>query len=93
MNIIKYITDMLENTDYKFWTISYKLHFGHVKIQEHCLYRDVFSTGILTYIKLDFCELFSYFYWSMNCMSWVYKLYNIILTFSETETILILEDF
>ena len=84
---------MLGNTVYKFWCIIYKSHFGHVNMHERCLFWDAISTGIYKKLNFNCLPVFSYFYCSVNCMSWVCKLYNIFQTFSETEEIFILEGF
>ena len=51
---------------------------------------------VLTYIERFFstvCCFFCYICWSVNCMSWVSKLNNFFLTYTETEARFIFEGF
>ena len=43
------------------WSINYALHFGSAKIHKHCLYSNVFSTGIYTKIIFNCLLLFKIF--------------------------------
>ena len=67
--------------------------FKNVKVHKHCLYWKVFSTNIYRKIYFNSLVVFNYICWSVNCMSWVSKLNNFFLTYTETEARFIFEGF
>ena len=69
------------------------LHFGSVKIHQHCLYWKVFCANTYRKKFSNSLLLFSYISWSVNCKSWDSKSHHIFLTCLETKVRFIFEDF
>ena len=59
------------------------LHFGSVKIHQHCLYWKVFCANIYRKNFSNSLLLFSYISWSVNCKSWDSKSYKVRFIFED----------